>query len=102
MPNLKLGKPLTGMGTKPDDKYAVPLCAFHHRTGGKASQHSMAEDKFWNLWGLDPFKIAALHYAKFLLKGGSHKETKKRKSPKIKSGSKLPKGRKIQSRGFRK
>lgn len=44
------GKPWTGFGIKPDDKWVLPLCGTHHR-----SQHSGAERKFWDEAGIDPF-----------------------------------------------
>lgn len=53
------GKPGTGAGEKPSDKYAVPLCPEHHRTG-KGAQHTMSEQKFWQSAGLDAVVISAL------------------------------------------
>lgn len=50
------GKRYTGMGEKPSDKWALPLCTYHHRM-----QHSMREQEFWSRYGLDPFALA-LHY----------------------------------------
>ena len=41
-----------GMGMKPSDCYAVPLCERHHRR-----QHQIGEESFWR--GVDPIKIAA-------------------------------------------
>lgn len=51
------GKPLTGMQTKPDDKWTNPLCPYHHRTG-QLAQHRMDEMEFWILAGVDPFANA--------------------------------------------
>lgn len=42
----------TGMGEKPDDRWALPLCGMHHR-----EQHELGERLFWNLSG-DPILIA--------------------------------------------
>jgi len=38
----RAGKPITGMGIKPDDAFVVPLCNEHHR-----EQHSRGERQFW-------------------------------------------------------
>jgi hypothetical protein len=46
------GKRETGMGEKPSDKWALPLCSRHHRM-----QHSMREDTFWQIHGLDPVAL---------------------------------------------
>jgi hypothetical protein len=51
--SLENGKPHTGMGEKPSDKWAVPLCNRHHR-----EQHSMNEMDFWKCHGLNPFVLA--------------------------------------------
>ncbi len=49
------GKPHTGKGEKPDDRYAVPLHWETHR-----EQHSMSERRFWEQRGIDPVKTALL------------------------------------------
>ena len=54
----------TGMQVKPSDRYAVPLCAAHHRTGNGA-QHVIGERRFWDAHGKDPFKIAADLFARY-------------------------------------
>jgi hypothetical protein len=46
----------TGMGEKPSDKWALPLCGKHHR-----QQHTMNEHEFWASYGIDPFALA-MHY----------------------------------------
>lgn len=46
-----------GLGMKPSDAWAVPLCAEHHRTGAQA-QHIIGETKFWQLHRIDPFVLA--------------------------------------------
>jgi hypothetical protein len=58
MDNLAIGKELTGKGEKPHDRYTVPLCPYHHRLGVDC-QHSMNEREWWQLRGIDPWKIAA-------------------------------------------
>lgn len=53
MPDPRIGKPLTGIGIKPDDEFVVPLCSQHHR-----EQHSMSERRFWELAGIDAILTA--------------------------------------------
>lgn len=43
----------TGKSEKPSDKWAVPLCNYHHR-----EQHGMNEIAFWNAYDIDPFILA--------------------------------------------
>ena len=47
------------VGQKPDDRWTVPLCAYHHRMGPKA-QHAMGERQFWELHQIDPLRLAEL------------------------------------------
>jgi hypothetical protein len=100
-----IGKLPTGMQEKPDDKWATPLCCYHHRTG-IGSQHSMGEDDFWHLAGLNPFDIAARLW---IASGGAErsllptpvprpKASKPRKPPGLRR--KIMPGRPLQSRGF--
>jgi hypothetical protein len=51
------GKSITGMGTKPADRWTVPLCAECHRNGPGA-QHSMGERAFWESHRIDPLALA--------------------------------------------
>jgi hypothetical protein len=51
---LEVGKPYTGKGEKPSDKWAVPLCSRHHH-----EQHEIGEREFWLLAGIDPIRIAS-------------------------------------------
>lgn len=51
------GKRETGTGQKPDDAWAVPLCAAHHREGPQA-QHVIGEAAFWTLHSIDPCGLA--------------------------------------------
>ncbi len=56
------GKRDPGMGAKPDDKWALPLCAEHHRLGRDA-QHMRNERKWWKYWlGRDPLDLCELLY----------------------------------------
>lgn len=49
----------TGIGRRPDDRWALPLCGDCHRR-----QHSGGERAFWRLVELDPHAIAdKLHKA---------------------------------------
>jgi hypothetical protein len=43
----------TGMGEKPDDRWAVSLCGMHHR-----DQHKRGERLFWKDLGIDPIVVA--------------------------------------------
>lgn len=58
MADGRIGKPYTGVGIKPDDKYVVPLCGKHHR-----EQHSMSERAFWERLAMDPILIALYLYS---------------------------------------
>jgi hypothetical protein len=49
-------KRITGIGTKPDDAWVVPLCPDCHRNGPE-NQHT-GERKFWEKLGVDPLKTA--------------------------------------------
>jgi hypothetical protein len=54
----RAGKPITGIGIKPDDRFVVPLChACHMR------QHRIGELRFWMALGLEPLDICARLYA---------------------------------------
>lgn len=52
----------SGMGRKPSDRYAVPLCAEHHRLGSNA-QHNHGERQWWRTLGIDPLFVADQLYA---------------------------------------
>ena len=54
-------KRITGIGTKPDDAWVVPLCVTCHREGPE-SQHSGGERAFWVKRGIDPLRIAQALY----------------------------------------
>lgn len=51
--DARAGKPITGMGTKSDDLFALPLCNRHH-----AEQHQMGERQFWKRYAIDPIFVA--------------------------------------------
>lgn len=72
--HIRMG--LTGMGRKPDDSRAVPLCFWCH-IGDRGSQHSMSEEKFWAMHSLDPFAIADKLYAEYNGTGGKAKPPQK-------------------------
>lgn len=46
-------KPLPGMGAKPDDRWALPLCREDHM-----EQHRVGERQFWKDVGIDPLVMA--------------------------------------------
>lgn len=48
------GKPITGVGIKPNDFWTLPLCHGCHMR-----QHDYGEAVFWAELGLDPFNIAS-------------------------------------------
>jgi hypothetical protein len=81
------------MAKKPDDRFATPLCGYHHR-----EQHSMGEQYFWEEdHDLDPFAIAARLYAEYGGTGGKPKKKRAAKPRKPKSQR-----AKINSRPFQK
>lgn len=46
-----------GLGTKCDDREAIPLCAFHHRTGNES--HHVLGKLFWGRHKLDKAELIA-------------------------------------------
>ena len=86
------GKRDVGMGEKPDDRWAIPMCRVCHIT-----QHSMNEQEFYRERRILPLLLAQRLYSEFGGDGGKV-QTKKRKRTTI-----IPKGftgRKIISRPF--
>lgn len=67
--NREIGKRECGMGEKPDDRYAVPLCTGCH-IDDRDAQHKGSEQAFWTRIGKDPFKIAARLYGRFCRRHG--------------------------------
>lgn len=53
----------SGLGRKPEDRHAVPLCAGCHRLDRDA-QHNGGERMFWDLLGINPLIVAERLYAK--------------------------------------
>lgn len=56
--DARYGKPATGMGEKPDDKWVVPMARSEHDR-----QHSMNEQDYWALVGIDPLHVSLLLWA---------------------------------------
>ena len=56
--NRYYGKLSTGMGEKPDDKWALPVCSKDHRR-----QHSGNEIQFWSNEGINPWVLALSLFA---------------------------------------
>jgi hypothetical protein len=52
----------SGMGKKPSDNWALPLCPEHHRLAVR-SQHNQGERSFWAELGLAPLLICENLYA---------------------------------------
>ena len=59
--DLLRGKPITGIGIRPDDKWTVPLCPRCHRLGPD-SQHGCGERSWWEAHRIDPLDVAARLY----------------------------------------
>lgn len=90
---LEYDKPSTGMGEKPDDRWALPLCRSCHLT-----QHAYGNELgYWKKIGRNPFQEAARLYSEYGGDGGYAKRKRQIIKPR------LPKDRrqKIKSRGFR-
>lgn len=54
-----VGKPISGLGNKPDDAYTIPLCNRHHREQTNFGN----ERQWWAITGVDPVKVALALYA---------------------------------------
>lgn len=52
------GKPITGIGCKPSDCWAIPMCHGCHMR-----QHTRGERVWWEAHGIDPIDIAIRLYA---------------------------------------
>lgn len=55
-------KPITGIGIKPDDKWAVPLSPWFH-TQSTGAQHRHGEEGWWEDHGIDPLVVASQLYS---------------------------------------
>lgn len=51
----------SGMQRKPDDKWATPLCRWHHQN----DQHAGSEQAFWARLGIDPGDLCEALYAAY-------------------------------------
>lgn len=58
----RTGKPIAGMGAKPDDRWTLPLCDSCHASGPKA-QHKVGELQFWSDLGIDPIAVCERLYS---------------------------------------
>lgn len=105
MGNLSIGKEPAGKGEKPHDKFTVPLCPYHHRIGIDC-QHNSNEKEWWELRGIDPWKIAA---SLWIESGGAERALQPKPAPrprKIKERkppeqrAKIRASQPLQSRGF--
>lgn len=56
--DAEAGKPITGIGQKPGDRWVTPLCPGCHRQGPD-HQHSTSERRWWAARGLDPVSATA-------------------------------------------
>jgi hypothetical protein len=55
------GKPSTGMGEKPSDKWTLPLTPEEHMVGVR-SQHANNEKEWWKSHGVDPIAVCEALY----------------------------------------
>lgn len=69
MASIQHNKRSTGIGEKPHDRWAIPLCAGCHLDEPYA-QHNVGERKFWGGMGVNPFAEAEGLYQIFLDEGG--------------------------------
>ncbi|QPF81621.1 hypothetical protein IC762_17490 [Bradyrhizobium genosp. L] len=53
----------SGLGKKPEDRWALPLCAQCHRLA-RTAQHNRSEQAFWAELDINPFVAAERLYAK--------------------------------------
>jgi hypothetical protein len=51
----------SGLGKKPSDRWALCLCAEHHRLARDA-QHNRSEQQFWHALGINPLITCTLLY----------------------------------------
>lgn len=61
MASAAFGK-ASGLGKKPEDRWALPLCAEHHRLNRNA-QHNQSEAQFWATLGIAPLVACQQLYA---------------------------------------
>lgn len=93
---LRYGKPHTGLGEKPDDRWAVPLCRKHHE-----EQHAFGSElAWWAAQGIEPFAVAVRLYENRPAMPPPRVPKPSRKTPprKPKAERRAIPGRKLQSR----
>jgi hypothetical protein len=59
--DIERGKPHTGMGEKPSDKWVLPLTPEEHMWGVR-SQHANNEKAWWESHGIDPIVVCQALY----------------------------------------
>ena len=103
--SLAHDKPVTGMGIKPSDCWALPLRHDHHM----AQHRHGSEVEWWNLHGIDPFALAKRYYAQYLAEspskpvGAIRRKPAREAKPRAKTNRRPPNQRqkaKIPSRPF--
>jgi hypothetical protein len=57
--HLRLAQP-RALGRKVSDEFMVPLCRIHHRESHRAAE----EAAWWERFGIDPYRVAAVLWAK--------------------------------------
>ncbi len=102
-------KPITGMGTKPDDRWALPLRHDHHM----AQHRHGSELSWWSAHGIEPFSLTMWYYTSYLAsrKPAESRPVSRPRKPKVCAKTRQrprprapwpKKSRKIASRGFAK
>ena len=91
-------KPITGMGTKPDDRWALPLRHDHHM-----AQHRYGDELgWWSAHGIEPFSLTMWYYTSYLASRKPAESRSASRPRKPKARAKTRQQRKIASRGFAK
>jgi hypothetical protein len=84
--SLAHDKPITGMGTKPDDRWCLPLRHDHHM-----AQHAFGDERlWWSAHGIDPFKAAKRYYAIYIASRPAEAAQRSARKPRRKAKT-LPK-----------
>lgn len=55
--DAEFGKLNPGVGSRPHDKWCLPLCNWHHQSAPDA-QHKMNEQEFWDSYGINSLDVA--------------------------------------------
>lgn len=61
-PDASHAKPITGVGTKPADRWTLPLCPGHHRLSNSC-QHNFDERSWWEEHGINPLSLSSALFA---------------------------------------